>query len=102
MRQHPQWGQSVYLLLDNAKFDCSRGCATLPVRFDDAPAQRMKTTIPPTGEPALFIDDDKGFIAKMLKAKSVAIDATIKGEGAKTFVFEIGGYDATKLPNHPK
>jgi len=98
LRVHPKWGRSVYLLLDNAKFDCSKGCATLPVRFDDAPPQRMKATIPPTGEPALFIDDDKGFIAKMLKAKSVAIDATIKGEGAKTFVFEVGGYDATKLP----
>jgi hypothetical protein len=102
LRQHPKWGQSVYLLLDNAKFDCSKGCATLPVRFDDTPAQRMKATIPPTGEPALFIDDDKGFIAKMQKAKRVSIDATIKGEGAKTFVFEIGGYDAAKLPNAPK
>ena len=98
LRVHPKWGRSVYLLLDNAKFDCSKGCATLPVRFDDAPAQRMKATIPPTGEPALFIDDDKGFIAKLGGAKTVAIDATIKGEGAKTFVFEVGGYDATKLP----
>jgi len=98
LRDHPKWGRSVYLLLDNAKFDCSKGCATLPVRFDDAPPQRMKATIPPTGEPALFIDDDKGFIAKMLKAKTVSIDAAIKGEGAKTFVFEVGGYDATKLP----
>jgi hypothetical protein len=98
LRDHPKWGRSVYLLLDNAKFDCSKGCATLPVRFDDAPPQRMKATIPPTGEPALFIDDDKAFIAKMLKAKTVSIDATLKGEGAKTFVFEVGGYDATKLP----
>jgi len=98
LRDHPKWGRSVYLLLDNAKFDCSKGCATLPVRFDDAPPQRMKATVPPTGEPALFIDDDKGFIAKMLKAKTVSIDAAIKGEGAKTFVFEVGGYDATKLP----
>ena len=98
LRVHPKWGRSVYLLLDNAKFDCSKGCATLPVRFDDAAPQRMKATIPPTGEPALFIDDDKGFIAKMQKAKTVAIDATIKGEGAKTFVFEVGGYDASKLP----
>jgi len=97
LRVHPKWGRSVYLLLDNAKFDCSKGCATLPVRFDDAPVQRMKATIPPTGEPALFIDDDKGFIAKLVKAKAVAIDATIKGEGPKTFVFEVGGYDATKL-----
>jgi hypothetical protein len=102
LRQHPQWGQSVYLLLDNAKFDCSKGCATLPVRFDDAPAQRMKATIPPTGEPALFIDDDKGFIAKMVRAKTVAIDATIKGDGPKTLVFEVGGYDATKLPGVSK
>lgn len=102
LRQHPKWGRSVYLLLDNAKFDCSKGCATLPVRFDDASAQRMKATIPPTGEPALFIDDDKGFIARMLQAKNVAIEATIKGGGAKTFVFEVGGYDATKLPNAPK
>jgi hypothetical protein len=102
LRQHPKWGRSVYLLLDNAKFDCSKGCATLPVRFDDAPAQRMKATIPPTGEPALFIDDDKGFIAKMQKAKTVAIDATIKGEGAKTFVFEVGGFDVTKVPESLK
>jgi len=102
LRQHPQWGQSVYLLLDNATFDCSKGCATLPVRFDDAVPQRMKATIPPTGEPALFIDDDKAFIAKMQKAKSVSIDATIKGEGAKTFVFETGGYDASKLPGVAK
>ena len=102
LRQHPQWGQSVYLLLDNATFDCSKGCATLPVAFDDASAQRMKAVIPPTGEPALFIDDDKGFIAKMEKAAKVAISATLKGAGEKTFVFEVGGYDPSKLPNKPK
>lgn len=102
LRQHPKWGQSVYLLLDKATFDCSKGCATLPVSFDAAPVQRMKATIPPTGEPALFIDDDKGFIAKMQKAQSVSVEAPVKGAGTQTLVFEIGGYDATKLPNKPK
>jgi hypothetical protein len=102
LRQHPKWGQSVYLLLDNATFDCSKGCATLAVAFDDAPAQRMKATIPPTGEPALFIDDNKGFIAKLEKAQKVAIDVTIKNVGAKTEVFDVGGYDASKMPNKPK
>jgi hypothetical protein len=102
LRQHPKWGQSVYLLLDKATFDCSKGCATLAVAFDAAPAQRMKATIPPTGEPALFIDDDKGFIAKMQKAQSVSVEAPVKGAGMQTLVFEIGGYDATKLPNKPK
>jgi hypothetical protein len=102
LRQHPKWGQSVYLLLDNATFDCSKGCATLPVAFDGAPAQRMKATIPPTGEPALFIDDDKGFIAKLEKSQKVAIDVTIKGAGPKTETFEVGGYDSSKMPNKPK
>jgi hypothetical protein len=102
LRQHPKWGQSVYLLLDNATFDCSKGCATLAVRFDDAPQQRMKATIPPTGEPALFIDDDKGVIAKIQKAKTLAVDVPVKGEGEQTVVFEVGGFDATKLPDKPK
>jgi len=81
LRQHPKWGQSVYLLLDDAKFDCRKGCPTLPVSFDGAPVQRMKATIPPTGEPALFIDDNKGFIAKLQKAQNVAITATISEIG---------------------
>jgi hypothetical protein len=102
LRQHPKWGQSVYLLLDNATFDCSKGCATLPVAFDGAAAQRMKATIPPTGEPALFIDDDKGFIARLEKSQKVAIDVTVKGVGPRTETFEVGGYDASKMPNKPK
>ena len=102
LRQHPQWGQSVYLMLDNEKFDCRSGCPSLPVSFDGGPKQPMKATIPPTGEPALFIDDDKGFIAKILKTKSVAIDVVLKGEGRKTLVFETGGLDTSHLPGNTK
>lgn len=101
LRQHPKWGQSVYLLLDKARFDCRKGCATLPVSFDDGPAKHMKATIPPTGEPALFIDDDKGFVARMEKARTVAIGVNIKGVGEKTVTFEVGGYDPSKLPDKP-
>jgi len=102
LRQHPKWGQSVYLLLDAATFDCHKGCATLPVSFDGAPAQRMKATVPPTGEPALFIDDDKAFIARLQKSQTVAVTATIKDLGEKTMEFEVGGYDPAKLPEKPK
>jgi len=98
LRQHPKWGQSVYLLLDNATFDCRKGCPTLAVNFDDAKAERMKATIPPTGEPALFIDDDKGFIARLKKAKTVSIGVNIKDDGEQTVLFEVGGYDSAKLP----
>lgn len=98
LRQHPKWGQSVYLLLDNATFDCRKGCATLPVSFDEGKPEHMKATIPPTGEPALFIDDDKAFIARLRKAKTVAIDVTIKDIGEYKAVYEVGGFDASKLP----
>jgi hypothetical protein len=102
LRQHPQWGQSVYLLLDNATFDCRKACVTLGVRFDDGKTEQMKATIPPTGEPALFINDDKGFIAKMQQAKTVAIDVSIREGGDETVIFEVGGFDPGKLPNKPK
>jgi len=102
LRQHPKWGQSVYLLLDNATFDCKKGCATLPVRFDDGKPEHMKATIPSGGEPALFIDDDKPFIARLQKAKTIAIDFTISGGGEQPATFEVGGYDPAKLPNKPK
>ena len=102
LRQHPKWGQSVYLLLDNATFDCKGGCATLPVSFDGAKAQRMRATIPPTGEPALFIDDDKGFIAKLEKAQTVAIGVNVKGAGGFDAEFEVGGFDAARLPAKPR
>lgn len=101
LRQHPQWGRSVYLLLDNARFDCKGGCTTLPVSFDGAKPLHMKATIPPTGEPALFIDDDKGFLAKLEKAKTVAIGVNVKGVGAFDAAFEVGGFDASKLPGKP-
>lgn len=102
VRQHPQWGQNVYLMLDNDKFDCRNGCPTLPVSFDGEPAKPMKATIPPTGEPALFIDDDRTFINRMLRTKRVAIDVVLKGDGKKKLVFETGGLDMTHLPGAAK
>jgi len=102
VRQHPQWGQNVYLILDNDKFDCRSGCPTLPVAFDHESPKPMKTTIPPTGEPALFIDDDKNFIARMLRTKRVAIDVVLASGGKKTLVFETGGLDISHLPGSGK
>jgi hypothetical protein len=102
LRQHPSWGQSVYLLLESGGFQCGADCSA-SVRFDDQPAQRMTTTIPPTGEPAIFIDDNKGFIAKLAKARWVYIDTQLKGATAKHVLsFEVAGLDATRMPNKPR
>jgi len=102
LRQHPAWGQNVYLMLDNEKFDCRSGCPTLPVSFDGESPKPMKATIPPTGEPALFIDDDRIFIQRILRTKKVAIDVALKSGGRKTLVFETGGLDMSHLPGAAK
>ena len=102
VRQHPEWGQTVYLMLDNEKFNCKSGCKTLPVSFDGEPPKPWKATIPPTGEPALFIDDEETFIARAQRAKRVAIDVALVDDGKRTLVFETGGLDMSRLPNTTK
>jgi hypothetical protein len=102
VRQHPAWGQNVYLMLDNEKFDCRDGCPTLAVAFDNEIAKPMRATIPPTGEPALFIEDDRTFINRMLHTKRVTIDVALKGDGKKKLVFETGGLDMSHLPGATK
>ncbi|HEY6984524.1 MAG TPA: hypothetical protein VH375_00465 [Rhodanobacteraceae bacterium] len=96
LRRHSAWGQSVYLFGSGKGFECASPC-TLSVRFDEAAPVRMKAHIPETGEPAVFISDDRAFLAKMTKAAKVSIDATPHGKGAETLVFEVGGYDADKF-----
>jgi hypothetical protein len=96
LRRHSAWGQSAYLFAGGKGFDCGKAC-TLAVRFDDAPMQRIKAHLPETGEPAIFITDDQGFIAKMDKAQKVSFDVVLKNKGPQTLVFEVGGYDAEKF-----
>src|SRR3569623_1312462 len=70
--------------------------------FDDAAPQNLRASLPPTGEPAMFIEDDAIFLAKMAKARTVAIQATPKGKPAYTLKFDVGGFDASKWPEVAK
>ncbi|MEP7044085.1 MAG: hypothetical protein ABI843_13560 [Dokdonella sp.] len=97
LRRHSAWGQSVYLFGNGKGFECAGGC-NLNIHFDEQAAKRMKAYLPETGEPALFISDDKAFIERLDAAQTVSIDVTEKGKGARTLVFEVGGFDATKFP----
>jgi hypothetical protein len=101
LRRHSAWGESAYLFASGKGFDCAKPC-TVGVRFDDAPPRRMKAYLPETGEPAIFVSDERGFLAKMGKAQKVAFDVVLKGRGARTLEFEVGGYDADKFPPPPK
>jgi hypothetical protein len=96
LRRHSAWGQSVYIFGSGKGFDCESACA-VSVRFDETPAQHLKAHLPETGEPAIFLSDDRGFIAKMSKAQKVSIDVLVKGKGKQALVFEVGGYDSEKF-----
>lgn len=96
LRRHSQWGQSVYLFGSGKGFECGKSC-TVTTHFDDAPPEKLKAYAPATGEPAIFITDDKAFIAKMDKAEKLTFDVTPKGKTPETLVYEVGGYDGGKF-----
>jgi hypothetical protein len=100
-RRHTEWGQSVFLYGEEPGFTCAANCR-VKMTFDDKPATTMEGSIPPTGEPAIFIEEDRKFIAAVGQATKVAIEVNPKGQSARTLVFEVGGFDADKFLPLPK
>lgn len=102
LRRHPQWGDDVYLLSDRGHFSCASPC-TVSVQFDDAPASVYPAKLPETGEPAMFVEDFKSFVAALPNAKRVRFEVTLKDGGAQTPEFELGGYDPATIgsPHRP-
>ena len=101
LRRHTEWGQSVFLYGNEPGFTCAKACR-LTMRFDEEPATSLLASIPPTGEPAIFIEEDKAFIAKLAKARRVAIDVSEKGRDKRSLVFEVGGYAPDRFLPTPK
>jgi hypothetical protein len=100
LRRHTEWGESVFLYGNEPGFSCAKACR-ISMQFDDAPKRTLAASIPPTGEPAIFIEDDKVFVAALQKARAVSIDVTEKGRAPRTLVFEVGGFDAAKFEPTP-
>lgn len=96
LRRHSSWGQSVYLFGAGKGFEC-RGACRLNMHFDDR-IEHVKAYLPPTGEPALFISDDAAFIGKLGSTQKISIEIDEKGTGARTLVFDAGGFDPRRFP----
>lgn len=100
LRRHVKWGQSVYLFGNGKGFVCKGNC-NVPMTFDGK-RETWKGYLPPTGEPAMFIKDDKRFIAALAKTKVITMDVVTKAHGKQTLKFEVGGYDAARFLPLPK
>jgi hypothetical protein len=95
LRRHTDWGQSVFLYGSKPGFVC-RGNCTIAATVDGKPV-RIKAFAPSTGEPALMIRDDSGFIAMLRKAKKIDLDVTlVDGEKKETLVYEVAGFDPAR------
>ena len=96
LRRHSAWGLSVYIFGNGKGFVC-KGVCKLPASLD-SDVTTINAYLPETGEPAIFIKDEKGFISRMQKTKKISIDLQSRDKGKQTFTFDVGGYDDSKFP----
>jgi hypothetical protein len=94
LRRHTKWGQSVFMFGTGHGFVCKGNCV-IQAQFDGKP-HPLHAFLPTTGEPAIFIRDDKPFIEAMEKTKRITMDVEMQDGGKQTLVFETGGYDPSK------
>ena len=92
LRDHPEWGRSAYLLLQQSKFSCGKPC-TLQLAFDGGALETWPGKQADSGKgPALFIEDEPRFIRALEKARELRV-VLPKGSGnLGSLVFEVGGY----------
>lgn len=102
LRRHSAWGQSVYLYDHGGNGFVCKGKCRLSVTWDDEPAQKIAAFLPQTSDPAIFIEHDKRFLAKMEKAKTVTIDVHMKDGSTPALEFEVSGFDPDKWPKAKK
>lgn len=96
LRRHSEWGQSAYLYdNDNQGFRCGTPCR-ISVQFDEQAPQRYPANLPDTGEPAMFIENDKAFIKALEGARKLALAVTMKDGVERELVFEVDGFAADK------
>ena len=95
LRRHPEWGDSVYLVLTQKALECGPPCR-LQIRFDDGETQSFVGDPADTGTgPALFIEERDRFLAAMRGARRVRIELPRSGHLVPVFEFEVGGFRPT-------
>jgi hypothetical protein len=94
LRRHTKWGQSVFMFGPGHGFVCKGNCV-IQADFDGKP-HPLRAFLPTTGEPAIFVRDDKAFIDAMEKTKRITMNVELQDGGKQKLVFEVGGYDPGK------
>lgn len=97
-RDHPDWGRSSYLVLQNGDFNCYGGCR-VQITLDGKPAKSLPGSRPKTDEAiAMFIEDERALWKMTKGAKTLEIEFPVKGLGKRSAVFEVAGLDPGRMP----
>ena len=97
-RDHPDWGRSSYLVLQNGDFNCYGGCR-VQIKLDGKPAKSLPGSRPKTDEAiAMFIEDERALWKMTKGAKTLEIEFPVKGLGKRSAVFEVAGLDPSRMP----
>ncbi|MFZ5656104.1 MAG: hypothetical protein ACOY37_03425 [Pseudomonadota bacterium] len=96
-RDHPEWGRSSYLVLENGDFDCYGGCR-VEVSVDGT-SRRMAASRPKTDEAiAMFIEDERALWRAVRDAERLVVTVPVKGGAKHEATFEVGGLDPARMP----
>jgi hypothetical protein len=96
LRDHPDWGRSVYLLLEQKKFSCGQPC-TLQLAFDEGALETWPGKQADSGQgPALFIEDEPRFLKALPGAKALRIVLPASSGSIRTLDFEVGGFEPSR------
>lgn len=97
-RDHPEWKQHAYLVLQAGDFRCPGGCR-VQVSVDGGAARPMAAWRPDTDEAiAMFITDHKALWKLARQAKVLRIEFPVKAGGTRSVELETGGLDASRMP----
>jgi len=92
VRERPTDGLNIIVVVDGQFICSSYSDDTVAVKFDDGPITNYRCTTASDGSAnTLFIQDEKGFLAKLQRAKTVIIEAEFFKQGNQQMTFSTGG-----------
>lgn len=103
LRKHPRYGDDVIFMIERGQFGCNLDACSILVRFDEGKAEQYNAKEPEDHDTtAVFIVPASKFETHMRKAKTVRLESSFWQEGRRMFLFDVAGFDDSKLGDAPK
>lgn len=90
LRNSPKYGRDVILQIERGQFLCRADGCRISIRFDEGKAQRWDANEAADGSSEyIFLHNQKRFVDRLRKAKSVQIEASFFQQGSRVMEFAV-------------